>query len=238
MAGSSNQGGKTEVRRLRERADLTQEEAASETGIPLRTFQGYDRGETEPPTDRMDHIRNVLGEAAGESERPASFYSEHVRPVRVQHAGGGPGQAPDAEEEILLDERLFAGSGIDFDDHVFIRIKGNSMGEVLSHGQIVFAEPTCEVVGQDIYVYWRGDEEGNVVAIIDRVPGGLRIEKRGPTRSVTEWKHVGGDLYENERGRQTAIQIKARVLGAFSRPAKELAERQASAISAATALQM
>jgi len=41
-----------------------------------------------------------------------------------------------------------------------------------------------------------------------------------------------------ERGRQTEIRIKARVLGAFSRPAKELAERQASAISAATALQM
>jgi len=225
-----------EIKQLREQSGLTQKEAADRLNMNDRTFGAYVRGERTPDYKTMDRIRRVLG--TGETTPAGAPLPEHVRRVRIQHAGGGPGQAPDAEEEILLDERLFAGSGIDFDDHVFIRIKGNSMGEVLSHGQIVFAEPTCEVVGQDIYVYWRGDEEGNVVAIIDRVPGGLRIEKRGPTRSVTEWKHVGGDLYENERGRQTAIQIKARVLGAFSRPAKELAERQASAISAATALQM
>jgi len=226
----------SEIRDLREAADLTQEEAAEKVGVKATTFGAWERGDRTPNYKQMDKIRRVLG--TGDTAPSGAPLPSHVRRVRVQHAGGGPGQAPDADEEILLDERLFAGSGIDFDDHVFIRVKGNSMGEVLSHGQIVFAEPTTEVVGQDIYVYWRGDEAGNVVAIIDRVPGGLRIEKRGPTRSVTEWAHVDGDLYEDERGRQTEIRIKARVLGAFSRPAKELAERQASAISAATALQM
>jgi len=225
-----------EIKQLREESGLTQKEAADCLNMNDRTFGAYERGERTPDYKTMDKIRRVLG--SGKATPAGAALSEHVRRVRVQHAGGGPGQAPDAEEQIILDERLFSGSGIDFDDHVFIRVKGNSMGEILPHGQIVFAEPTTQVVGQDIYVYWRGDEEGNVVAIIDRIPGGLRIEKRGPTRSVTEWSHVEGDLYEDERGRQAEIRIKARVLGAFSRPAKELAERQASAISAATALQM
>lgn len=223
----------TEVRKLRKEAGLTQSEAAKETGIPQRTFEAYDRGDTEPPSDRMDHIRNVLSENHGSTD---SDLPDHVRRVRVRHAGAGPGRSAEGEDRIILDKRLFAGSGVDFDDHVFLRIQGSSMEPILSHGQIVYCEEVGQVVGQDIYVYWRGDEQGHVVALISKIEGGFRIEKRGPSREVTRWQHEEGDSYKSEHGDRAQIEIVARVLGAFSRPARELAARQEAAISAATAL--
>jgi len=224
-----------EIKKLREQSGLTQKEAAEKVGINDRTFGSYERGERTPDYKTMDRIRRVLGDGTRPAKREG--LPDHVRRVRVDHVGAGPGQTTEGSDTILLDERLFAGSGIDFDGHFFMRVQGSSMAEVISHGQIVVCEPADEVVGQDIYVYWRGDEAGNVVAIMDRTPDGLRIEKRGPTRSVTDWTHRGDGLYEAPDGRQTKIQIQGRVLGCFSRPANELAERQAAAISAATALQ-
>ena len=222
-----------EIRRLLEQSDYTtQKDAAKALNMKPRTFGAYVRGERMPDYKTMDRIRRKLG---GEDSRSTLDIPKHVRRVRVQAAGAGPGQSP--SEEILLDERLFDGSGVDFDDHIFIRVQGSSMSAILSHGQLVFAERCDEVVGQDIYVYWRGDEKGNVVAIMDRTATGLRIEKRGPTREVTRWTHQHGDTYQSETGETTEIRVQARVLGAFQRPADELAARNEAAVSAATALQ-
>jgi len=222
----------TETRKLREEAGLTQQEAANECDIPLRTFQAYDRGDREPPASKMDHIRTVLGGQKAPRDLPST-----VRKVRVHHAGAGPGQSASGDEEILLDERLFEGSGVDFDGHEFIRIRGSSMEPILSHGQIVYCERTSNVSGQDLYVYWRGDEDGYVVAIIDSLPdGGLRIEKRGPSGSVTEWKHLREHMYESEAGQRVRLKIWGRVLGSFGRPAQQIAAEESAARHAAIAL--
>jgi len=225
----------SEIRKLRKAAGLTQEGAANRIGVNTTTFGAWERGDRTPDYKMMDKIRRVLGSS---NDQGVASYPDHVRHVSVHHAGGGPGRTEDGDETLVLDTRLFAGSGIDFDNHILVRVQGSSMAEVISHGQIVFCEPVDKVEGQDIYVYWRGEDLGNVIAIMDTLPGGgLRIEKRGPSRTVTDWQHKKNDIYEAPDGRTSKINVWARVLGAFSRPADELAARQSAAISAATAMQ-
>lgn len=232
VSSTRSVGDMNEIQQLYQQSKFsTQKEAAKVLNMKARTFGAYVRGERIPDYKAMDRMRRVLG---GDGKSVALKVPEHVRRIKLQSAGAGPENSKN--EEIMVDERLFQGSGVGFDDHIFIRVQGSSMSAILSHGQIVFAEPCDEVVGQDIYVYWCGDEGGNVVAIMNRTPRGLRIEKRGPTREVTYWTHKEENWYESESGHTTKIMVQARVLGSFSRPADELAARNEAAVSAATAL--
>jgi len=224
-----------EIKSLRKDADLTQREAADLLNINKNTLASYEQGRRKPSYDVMDKIRRVLG--SGDTAPTGSGMPDHARRVRLRHAGAGPGRSTDATEEVILDERLFAGSGIDFDDHEFIRVKGSSMEPILSHGQVVFVEPVDRVQGSDIYVYWRGDERGYVVAIIENTRAGLHIEKRGPSPTSTEWEHQKGDLYESENGEQVRLSIWGRVLGSFGRPAQQIAAQNEAARHAALAMQ-
>lgn len=226
----------TEVKRLREQTGLTQEGAAARLNMKKSTFASYEQGRRTPDYKTMDRIRKVLG---GKDTSPAATEaSPHVRRVQVQHAGAGPGQAEEAEEEIVLDERLFKGSGVDFDCHLFVRVAGSSMEPVLSHGQIVAAERTDHVKGQDIYVYWRDDENSYVLAIVQSTPNGLEVEKRGPDPSRTEWTHEREDMYRSEDGDTARIKIVGRVLGSFGRPARQIAAQNEAARHAALALKV
>jgi len=91
----------SKVRQLRKDAGLTQEEAAQECSIPLRTFADYDRGETEPPADRMDHIRRVLG---GEEKAVASVSQNHN--LGGPHIKEYPVADSDDTPTVTIDERV------------------------------------------------------------------------------------------------------------------------------------
>lgn len=224
----------TEIRELRKKAGLTQEEAADKCNINPTTFGSYERGDRVPPYPTMDKIRRVLGDRWGAISSATS--SDHIRTVNVLHAGAGPGQATSEEEEIVLDDRLFEGSGIDFDKHSFIRVQGSSMEPYLRHGQIVAVEPTERVLGQDIYVYWRSDEEGHVVSIVQNTPNGIEIEKRGPQPSKVRWEHQEGEIFKSDEG-TVRIHVLGRVLVSFASPARQISSvNEASRLGAQAAI--
>jgi len=157
MASSSKEGGKTEVRRLRERADLTQEEAAGETGIPLRTFQGYDRGETEPPTDRMDHIRRVLG---GAEKKVASVsQNDHIESSHIKkYPVAGTGDTP----TVTIDDRVIDVRGGMPQNAKAHRVNDRWMGPWLDV-DLVLVEPKAFIDGPGRYCVRWADGEDKVV---------------------------------------------------------------------------
>lgn len=215
----------TEVRRLRRQSGLNQKEAASELGMPLRTFRAYDRGEREPPAGKMDHIRNVLGNGSGRRSFSLSEADEaNIRRVTVRPAGAGPGKSTGGKEEIVLDRRLLDGSSIDVEGHEFVRVVGSSMEPVLTHGQIVLVEPCSKVHGDDVYVYWSSAEEGHIVALLSKTGDGIEVQKYGPKPRTIEYKHLDNHSYEDQNGCQLELHLVGRVLGAIGRPSRTIAQ--------------
>lgn len=133
---------RTEVRKLRQQAGLTQEEAAEACGMPLRTMQSYDRGEREPPASKMDHIRKVL---SSKIEDTSTFpdtlptRSSALQVVPEIEAGAGD------EIEVVSDglkmpaEWIRQTYSVQPDRVCIMRLRGDSMVDTLQPGQRVVA---------------------------------------------------------------------------------------------------
>lgn len=66
------------IRHARKATGMTQGEVSDRTGIPLRTYQAYERGENQPPDSSARKIREVLGVSeASKSYNPAPIAREH-----------------------------------------------------------------------------------------------------------------------------------------------------------------
>jgi transcriptional regulator with XRE-family HTH domain len=212
-----------EIRELRDRAGLTQREAAEECGLKLNTYGSYERGERTPDYKTMDHIRDVLGKLAGEPQIIAG--REEVDVVTVTPVTAGLGRNADAgEEELVLDRRFLVGTDIDMTRTDFVRVVGSGIEPLLTHRQIALVEETSSVAGDDLYVFSSSLEEAPSIAILSKQNGTLEIETRGVRPTTQTWEHLEGHVYENEETGQTCkLQIEGRVVAALGRPAREIA---------------
>jgi len=177
----------TEVKRLREKAGLTQAEAADLLDMPKRTFESYDRGEREPPYQKMDRIRRLLGnrqakEGQGDGSRVPALPSDKnassepvIRAnerrkslplVSVATASGDP----DVWEVTMRDylemdsEVLASGTGVPVEKLAVMKVSGDSMGDTLRAGDkaIVNREPPESIAEGAVYV-WVGEHQGVVI---------------------------------------------------------------------------
>jgi len=222
-----------ELKRLRDRCGLTQEEAAEKTGFNLGTWRSWEQGRHKPSSEKMDRVRRMLDDANFQGRESNGADNRHVERVRVRPVGAGVGKSTAGEEEVVLDTRLLNGSGIGASEYEFVRVVGSSMEPVLTHNQIVLMEPTSRVTGDDLYVYWSDMDDGHVVALISPTKEGLKIEKRGVSPGVNAYTHQTDHSYEDESGRVVEIRIVGRVIGSIGRPAQAIAQANEAARHAA-----
>jgi transcriptional regulator with XRE-family HTH domain len=140
----------SEVRTLRKNADLTQEEAAQECGIPLRTFADYDRGETEPPADRMDHIRNVLGKPSTRTKRIEKKSRSSVS---------------SREEMTIQRDIVSTETGAKPENLAVVPVSGDSMADRITAGDrvvVVRHEDGQSIIEGAVYV-WRSSRRGIIL---------------------------------------------------------------------------
>lgn len=202
----------TEVRRLRKQAGLTQEEAAAECDVPLRTFADYDRGETDPPSDRMDHIRRVLGNEASLNENLPDESDEPL--IRYSVASDDSEDDP----EIVVDPRILTldRSLPDPNEATAHYVSGRKMGPWMRDRQYVLAEDCSEVESTGRYVVRWGEGERKVVIEAHRHGNNtIRVRNYAPrTIHTLRESSRSGDVvvYEREDGTQITIEVLGRIL--------------------------
>jgi len=232
----------SEIKDLRKQAGLTQKEAAERLNINSRTFGAYERGERTPDYKTMDKIRRVLGGGDGahvpvKNVKGGKVTSQnHIRIVEIYHVGAGPARDQE-KDEIVLDDRLFRGAGVDFKRDKLIQVHGSSMEPHLSDGQLVFFRPVERVRGDDLYVYWSSLESGHTVGILSNEPGdALQVKKLGVNPETRVYDHLEATTYEREDGCTVEIDVVGRVKSAVGSPAQQIAQINEAARSAATAI--
>lgn len=168
----------SEIKQLRKAARLTQREAAEKLGINVHTFGSYERGDRAPDYKTMDRIRAELAERGGYRDLP-----DDVLEVMVTDVSSSPEQSLDRAEKLYIDTRFLEGTDVDPRRHHFVRVVGSQMEPILSHRQVIGVEPTGEVAGDDVYVFYSSAHEANSVATVSqRAGGGCRSARRVPAR--------------------------------------------------------
>lgn len=159
---------------LRKNADLTQEEAAQECGIPLRTFADYDRGETEPPADRMDHIRNVLSDTE-ENEGRRSLSSatskkgEMTIPLLSVSAEAGSSShiwEPAISRYMTVQRDIVSTeTGAKPEDLAVVPVSGDSMADKITAGDrvVVVRHDRGEPIIEGAVYVWRSSRRGVIL---------------------------------------------------------------------------
>jgi len=210
----------SDIRELREEADLTQKEAAERLGLPVTTFGAYERGERSPTYEEGLRLREELAEAAGVSlgDSPHVVTIE-MPPVAAGRGGGASGERVEAQ----IDERLFQGTEVSAESD-FYHLQGSGLEPLLSHGQAIGVDPCDRVLGDDLYVWWCSEGEGYVAGLLSSVRGGLQLETKGPNPSSTFLRHLGESRYRTPGGEESTIDIQGRVVGATMNPSRVLAE--------------
>jgi len=161
---------------LRKNADLTQEEAAQECGIPLRTFADYDRGETEPPADRMDHIRNVLGKSSTGTKRLAkkarssvSSREEMTIPLLSVSAEAGSSShiwEPAISRYMTIQRDIVSTeTGAKPEDLAVVPVSGDSMADKITAGDrvVVVRHNQGEAIIEGAVYVWRSSRRGIIL---------------------------------------------------------------------------
>jgi SOS-response transcriptional repressor LexA len=161
---------------LRKNADLTQEEAAQECGIPLRTFADYDRGETEPPADRMDHIRNVLGKSSTGTKRLAkkarssvSSREEMTIPLLSVSAEAGSSShiwEPAISRYMTIQRDIVSTeTGAKPEDLAVVPVSGDSMADEITAGDrvVVVRHNQGEAIIEGAVYVWRSSRRGIIL---------------------------------------------------------------------------
>jgi len=147
----------SKVRQLRKDAGLTQEQAAQECDIPLRTFADYDRGETVPPSDRMQHIRRVLG---GE-EREVASVSQNDN-LSERHVKQYPVAESDDTPTVTIDERVIDVRGGMPKNAEAHRVNDRWMGPWME-ADLALIEPKAFIDGPGRYCVRWADGKDKVV---------------------------------------------------------------------------
>jgi DNA-binding XRE family transcriptional regulator len=206
----------SEIKAMRKKAGLTQQEAADRLDMNRHTFAAYERGDRTPPYPVGVRIRKELGgERFGLPDR--------VVPITVRSGWAGRGSAVDESETMHFDERLLAGTGLDSDEIGFVRVLGSGLEPALSHRQVAITEPVERLVGDDLYVYRCSASGGLVVGILSAVPRGIELETRGPRPQTELLRHVEGRTYRDEEGRESEIELVGRVVAGLGSPSDCLA---------------
>lgn len=136
-----------ELRQLRKQANLTQKEAAEKLDIPVRTYRAYEREERKAPYDKMDHIREVLGDEANKKELPSTISSDqHVHEVPVPHPVEG-------RDTLVVDrheaERRY---GEALDRVRAHRVRSSSMAGVVDRGALIEYISGVDYQGPGMYL--------------------------------------------------------------------------------------
>lgn len=167
-----------ELKAMREKAGLTQQQAAERAGLPLRSYQNWEGGARRPRPDAVLPLAKVLGVDAGEI-LAAMGRSDPAKPRRrgqsIPLIGTvGAGRAEDdafPEGSMLEVHALYPG------DCFAYRAKGDSMLEShICNGDYVVIRRTPEPKAGDKVVAWLADQNGHVVKTLRGTPSRRKLE--------------------------------------------------------------
>ena len=168
----------SEVRTLRKDADLTQEEAAQECGIPVRTFADSYRGAAEPPSDRMDHIRRVLSGRSPEADEVSenlptvtSTEGEMTIPLLSVSAEAGSSShiwEPAISRYMTIQRDIVSTeTGAKPEDLAVVPVSGDSMADKITAGDrvVVVRHDQGEAIIEGAVYVWRSSRRGVILKL-------------------------------------------------------------------------
>lgn len=159
----------------REKKGLTQEQAAIELGVSLRSYQGYERGEGTPPAKKAMAIASQIGmKQASSNNSAAPGHPPERDPIFDIVAGAGPGGSVVREEPIGYiggaDALSRPGRRVGW-----IQVRGDSMGEMYRRGLMVpvhfYEDPPQRISEDDVYLFRL--EDAVQIKRLQRLPGDI-----------------------------------------------------------------
>ncbi len=170
----------TQLQAARARLGLTQEEAAQLANVPVRSYQGYERGENEPRQGRADSIRKALGITGNTKEQDVASDTALAAPGDRVEGLSAPARLVESLQQtvsLTLYTDVCAGDGVlVFDEASRISVElspalafhflgfqppevmgvsqvaGDSMEPLLYDGDLVLYELTPDVNGGGVFV--------------------------------------------------------------------------------------
>lgn len=200
-----------ELKKLRNAAGLTQDEAADEVGIPVRTYQAYERGERTPLYDKMDRIRTRLRNLPGSlaSSSGNKDVQKHVREYDVEGSTDEP--------TLTVDERIMQVSEVPASSEATAhRVNGTHMGAWMPDRAYCIALNCSKVsCGGRYVVRWSEGEEKSVIWMDRHSDDQVQIRSYSPraTEIVTEVGRDGDVVeYRRQNGNVLTVQVLGRVV--------------------------
>jgi len=196
---------KTETRKLRQDADLTQKEAANACDIPLRTFQAYDRGDREPPASKMDHIRSVLGTEKGQVASVSqndNIGGRHIRQYPVADSDDSP--------TVTIDERIIDLDGDMPESAQAHRVNSRWMGPWMD-AELALVQPKDYIDGPGRYcVRWASGDDKVILEAWRHSNDEVAIRTHAPenTSILTEVERDGNNvLFARPDGSELHVEV-------------------------------
>lgn len=195
-----------ELKRLRRKNDLTQDQAAARFDVSVSAWQTWEQGIHTPDMVELVRPRRVLGQKTKvASESNSTDVTKHVAEYPVAN---GSGDSP----TVKIDDRL-----IDLDGGMPTHAKvhcanGSLMGPYLPDRCRVLVEEQVQVQGPGRYLFrWKGGTE-KVVGYLNRWGDSSILLRRYAPREKVIIQHVEGDQYEHQDGTLFTMQVIGKVV--------------------------
>lgn len=202
------------LKRLRERAGLTQAEAAEELGLNERTYGSYERGERNISYNQMQEAKHVLGGGTHAAEdNCATPDHEAVKQYPVAEAVG-----EDVPDTIYVDTRILT---VDQkmpgpEDATAHLVSGRRMGMWMRSEQYVIAQDCDEIQTAGRYVVrWAESETKTIIEAERQGNQAVLVRMYAPRRerTLSRRKTEGSTtLYQGEDGSDVTIETLGKVI--------------------------
>jgi transcriptional regulator with XRE-family HTH domain len=196
-----------EIRKLRDKAGLTQKQAAERLDMNERTYGSYERDERDVSYKQMKKIRRELG---GRVERvKPSTYDTHVKQYPVADSDKSPTSVYVDAEIIPMDSMPDKGTA-----HY---VNSRWMGPWMS-ASMVLAEPVSQIDGPGRYVVrWANGRDKVVIEAWRHSENQICVRFHAPERRVI-FEELGRENGATVFCREDGSEIRVEVLGAVVFP--------------------
>jgi transcriptional regulator with XRE-family HTH domain len=189
-----------EIRKLRDKAGLTQKQAAERLDMNERTYGSYERDERDISYKQMKKIRRVLGGRV-ENVKP-STYDTHVKQYPVADSDKSPTNIYVDAELIPLDQMPDKGTA----HYVNSRWMGPWMDS-----DLVLAREVDQIDGPGRYVVrWAGGSDKVVVEAWRHSESKICVRFHAPERRVLfeeVGRENGATIFRREDGSEISVEV-------------------------------
>jgi transcriptional regulator with XRE-family HTH domain len=191
-----------EIRKLRDKAGLTQKQAAERLDMNERTYGSYERDERDISYRQMKKIRRVLGGRV-ENVKPPTYYT-HVKQYPVADSDKSPAKIYVDAELIPLDRMPDKGTA---------HYVNSRWMEPWMSASMVLAEPVSQIDGPGRYVVrWADGDDKVVVEAWRHSENKICVRFHAPERRVL-FEEVGRENGATVFRREDGSEIRVEVLG-------------------------